>query len=142
LGIDEDLRRLVQVPNFAVLATRGPSGHPSAHLTWIDCDEDCLLVNTEMHRQKVRNVQCDPRVAVTVLNRDSAYAFIEARGSVAGLIRGARARDHIDELAVRYTGARYAPDIVSERVILQISVRRLYKKMASPWASERSSEHA
>lgn len=137
--IDPDLARLVTAPSYAVLTTLDRHGAPSSHVTWIDCTREHVLVNTEMHRQKVANVERDPRVAVTVLDATSPYMFMEVRGSVVGMTLGHEARAHIDELAQRYTGAPYAPPIVSERVILRIEVRRLYKKALSAWHADHSS---
>jgi len=126
--MDPDIMRLILVPNFAVLTTLGPHGEPSSHVTWVDCSHEHLLVNTEVHRQKMRNVTRDPRVAVTVLDSESPYKFIEVRGIVTESTTGTEAREHIDALARRYTGADYAPRIVGERVILRIDVVKLYKK--------------
>src|SRR3546814_13333452 len=78
--------------NFAALTTLGADGTPSTHVMWIDADDDHLIFNTEVHRQKFKNVERDPRVAVTVIDAESPYRYIQARGRVVDTVRGQAAR--------------------------------------------------
>jgi PPOX class probable F420-dependent enzyme len=127
MPIDADLRKLANGANFAALTTLGPDGTPSTHVMWVDADDDHVLVNTEVHRQKYKNVQRDPRVAITVIDRDNPYRYVEARGRVVGEVRGDEARADIDALSHKYNGADYTTPIQSERVILQIDVDKTTK---------------
>ena len=61
-----------------------------SQVMWVDADDDYLLINTETHRQKYKNVMRDPRVVVVVVDRDNPYHYVEVRGRVVG--RGHRAR--------------------------------------------------
>jgi PPOX class probable F420-dependent enzyme len=107
--------------NFAMLTTLRPDGHPASQVMWVDSDGEYILINTEKHRRKYRNVLADPRVTVTIWQLDDPYRYVEVRGVVHDVIDGPPARDHIDQLALRYFGRRYDPDeIESERVILRI----------------------
>ncbi len=107
--------------NFATFTTLRPDGQPSSQVMWVDCDDECLLINTEKHRRKFRNVQNDPRVVVTMWKLEDPYTYIEVRGHVIEIIEGLPARRHADTLAMRYFGRPYDPDqIESERVILRI----------------------
>jgi PPOX class probable F420-dependent enzyme len=127
MRIDADLKKLANGANFAALTTLGPDGTPSTHVMWVDADDDHVLVNTEVHRQKYKNVQRDPRVAIAVMDRDNPYRYVEARGRVVGEVRGDGARADIDALSRKYNGADYTTPIQSERVILQIEVDRTTK---------------
>lgn len=118
--LHERTRALASGPNFATLTTQMPDGSAQTHVMWVDHAEDRLLINTELHRQKAKNVQRNPKVTVTVIDRDDPYRFVEVRGRVANMVRGARARDHIDELSMKYFGKPYSNTIQSERVILEI----------------------
>jgi len=122
--IDDKIKALAQGKNFGALTTMLPSGQPMTHVMWVDADDDYLLINTETHRQKYKNVAHDPRVTVAVIDQDNPYHYAEVRGQVVGEITGPAARAHIDELSQKYTGAPYANPITSERVILQISPSR------------------
>ena len=107
--------------NFAVFTTLRPDGHPASQVMWVDSDGEYILINTEKHRRKYRNVQADPRVTVTIWESGDPYSYVEIRGVVHDQIEGQPARAHIDTLAMRYFGHPYNQDeIESERVILRI----------------------
>lgn len=122
--VEDGIKRLAQSRNFGVLTTMLPSGQPMTHVMWVDADDDYLLINTETHRQKYRNILRDPRVAVAIIDRDNGYHYGEVRGRVVGKVTGPAARAHIDELSQKYVGAPYSRPITSERVILQIAPDR------------------
>lgn len=123
MALDPSLQALLQGKNFATLTTIGPDGYPSTHVMWVDTDGERVLMNTEVHRQKFKNVSRDTRVAVTVWDAENPYHYGEVRGDVVEVIRGTEARDHIDHVARKYTGGDYANEVVSERAILVIEPR-------------------
>ena len=99
------------------------------HVMWVDADDDHVLVNTEVHRAKFKAIECDPRVTVTIWQRDDPYTYAEVRGRVVETVRGSEARAHIDALSRKYRGQDYDGSIIqSERVILRIApdVQRLH----------------
>ena len=127
--IDEPARSMAQQANFAAFTTMLPSGQPMTHVMWVDCDGEFLLINTETHRAKFRNVQRNPRVTVTIWDRDDPYRYVEVRGRVVDTVRGVIAREHIDELSMRYVNHPYPADKIGERVILKISADRQREKV-------------
>lgn len=123
--IDDTVRELAQGANFAAFTTLLGDGTPMTHVMWVHADDEHLLINTEVHRQKYKNVQRDPRVTVTVIDKDNPYHYAEVRGRVVDEVRGPEARANIDELSVKYGGAPYDPGaITTERVILKIEPTR------------------
>ena len=122
--LDPRIYELAHGRNFAALTTMLPDGHPQTQVMWIDADEDRLLVNTEVHRQKFRNVERDPRVTVMIWDQQDPYRFGEVRGEVVEKVRGPEAREHIDSLSQKYHGKPYGTKVQSERVILRIAPRR------------------
>jgi PPOX class probable F420-dependent enzyme len=88
---------------------------------WVGTDGEHLLINTEVHRQKYRNVERDPRVTITIWDSEDPYRFVEVRGKVVEKVHGPEAREHIDELSYKYRGGPYKTRIKSERVVLRIS---------------------
>lgn len=122
--IDDAVRALAEGKNFAALTTLMPGGQPQTHVMWVGCDDEHILINTEVHRQKFKNVEADPRVTVAIINAENPYSFAEVRGRVVETVRGPEARAHIDELSQRYRGVDYQPEIQSERVILKIAPDR------------------
>jgi PPOX class probable F420-dependent enzyme len=118
--LEEGVRTLAKGRNFAALTTLLPDGQPMTHVMWVDCDDEHLLINTEAHRQKFRNMRRDPRVAVTIWDEADPYGYAEVRGEVVDTVAGPEARAHIDELSMKYRGHEYRTGIVSERVIVRI----------------------
>ena len=85
---------------------------------WIDCDDECVLINTELHRQKFKNVEAT-RVTVCVWERTTLPLPRGPRRRRRH--RSRRGAEHIDQLAMRYFDRLYRDDdIESERVILRI----------------------
>jgi PPOX class probable F420-dependent enzyme len=120
--LDPGVRELAQAPNFATLSVILRSGRPMTHVMWVDADENHVLINTEAHRAKFRAVERDPRVTVTIWQRDDPYTYAEVRGQVVETVRGPEARAHIDSLSRKYRGKDYDDAaITSERVILRIA---------------------
>lgn len=119
--IDDNVKQLAQQPNFAALTTLMPDGQPQTQVMWVDADDEHVLVNTELGRQKWRNVERDPRVTVTVIDRENPYHYAEVRGRVVDVVRGDEARAHIDQLSQKYFGRDYDPAMIqTERVILRV----------------------
>jgi PPOX class probable F420-dependent enzyme len=116
--------KLARGQNFAALTTLLPDGHPQTQVMWVGANEQHLLVNTEVHRQKFRNVERDPRVTVTIWDMEDPYRFVEVRGEVVEKVKGQEAREHIDELSHKYRGKPYQTQIQSERVVLRIAPAR------------------
>ncbi len=120
--LDDSLKQLLRGGNFATMSTLLDDGRPAAQVMWVDCDDEHVLINTEVHRRKFRSVVRDPRVTICVWERENPYAYTEIRGTVVDMVHGAPARAHIDELALRYFERPYDPaEIESERVILRIA---------------------
>jgi PPOX class probable F420-dependent enzyme len=122
MSLDPDTKSLAKGPNFAVLSTVGPNGQPYAQPIWVDADDDGnLLFNTEIQRQKVKNIRRDPRVTAVIIDHESPYQYVEVRGQVTDIVEGDWPRAHIDHLAQVYTGGDYPPEnIQGPRVVLKV----------------------
>ncbi|MEX0757801.1 MAG: PPOX class F420-dependent oxidoreductase [Acidimicrobiia bacterium] len=118
--LHDKTKALASGKNFAVLTTLLADGTPQSHVMWVSADDTHIYINTELHRQKFKNVERDPRATVTIVDVDNPYSFVEVRGTVVETIGGQQARDHIDELSERYFGRPYSNEVQSERVILKI----------------------
>lgn len=123
--LDPTVRDLAKEPNFAAFSFHQPSGDIATHVMWVDADDEHVLINTEVERAKAKAVAKDPRVTVMIWDRESPYRYAEVRGRVVATDSGPSARSHIDELSQRYTGADYAGEIKSDRVILRIEPTRV-----------------
>ena len=122
--LDARVRELAQGPNFAVTTTVNADGSMQSLVTWVDADDEFLYVNTEVERQRARNVARDSRMTVLIFDGDSWWGAVEVRGRVVDMVRGPEAREHIDTLARVLPGEPYANPIGSERVMLRIAPDR------------------
>ena len=121
MKLSENALELARGANLAIVATKQPSGSMQVHPMWVGTDGENILLNTEVHRRKYKNVVADPEVTVTIMDPGNAWRWTEIRGKVVSTTTGPEARAHIDELARVYMGAdEYPNPIVSERVMLVI----------------------
>jgi PPOX class probable F420-dependent enzyme len=100
-AISPGFQKLLQEPAYCQLATLMPDGSPQITQVWVDTDGEHILINTAEGRQKERNVQRDPRVAVNVVDPANAWRIAMVRGRVVE-ITTAGADQLIDQLAKKY----------------------------------------
>lgn len=118
----DDVKELVAGRNFATISTLLPNGQIQSHVVWVGCDDDHVIINTEVELRKFKNVRADPRVTVTIWDKKNPYFFAEVRGRVVHTVTGPEARANIDALAQKYLGSDYPDELIrSERVILKIA---------------------
>ena len=122
--LEDKVKELAKGRNFALVTTLMPDGTPQTLPLWVDADDDHVLINTEVGRQRYKNLQRNPKVTVLIVEDGNWYSFAEVRGHLDGEITGDEARTHIDALSHKYTGADYANPIQTERVVLKIAPDR------------------
>lgn len=106
---------LIRRPNPAVIATVRADGSPHSAATWYDVDDaGRVLLSMDRSRLRLRFLQRDPRVSLTVLDAESWYRHVTLVGRVTEMHDDDGLAD-IDRLARRYTGAAY-PDRTHPRV--------------------------
>lgn len=118
---DDVIDKLSQ-PNPCTITTLRSDGHPVSVATWYRLDGDRILVNMDHTRVRLQHVRRDPRVSLTVLDKDSWYNHISFIGRVVEI-----ADDHdlveIDRLSRHYRGKPY-PVRDSARVNAWIEIER------------------
>lgn len=80
--IPDDLVDILESVGFAHVATIGPEGQPQSNPVWYDWDGETLAISQTPDKQKYRNLQRDNRIAVSILDPDNPYRYIEIRGEV------------------------------------------------------------
>ncbi|MGA3006101.1 MAG: PPOX class F420-dependent oxidoreductase [Acetobacteraceae bacterium] len=93
---------------FANLATIMPDGSPQVTPVWFDYTNGRIRVNTAKGRVKARNMSEGSRVALSILDPDNAYRYLQVRGKVVHVIETG-AKEHIDSLAKKYLGKDVYP---------------------------------
>ncbi|MGC4193022.1 MAG: PPOX class F420-dependent oxidoreductase [Thermomicrobiales bacterium] len=67
---------------LANLATIGPDGAPQVNPIWFLRDGDRILFGVKGDTQKLRNIQRDPRIALSFLSPNDPHHYLELRGEV------------------------------------------------------------
>jgi PPOX class probable F420-dependent enzyme len=106
--LSESDREKIEAPNLAFLATVMEDGSPQLSPVWIAMEDDKITFNTALGRLKERNMRRDPRVAISVANRDDIYDRVTIRGRVVEMIDGEIAEQQIDDLSRKYLGKDYS----------------------------------
>ena len=99
--IPESYRDLFTKKAFAHLATVGGDGAPQSTPVWVDYDGAHVRFNTARGRVKDRNLQRNPRIALSILDPENPYRYLQVRGRVVAMTE-AGADAHIDALARKY----------------------------------------
>jgi len=85
--VDDFLRR----PNPAVVASLRRDGSPHAVVTWYAWENNRVLLSMDESRLRLRFMRRDPRVALTVLDREGWHRHVGLLGRIVA-IAGGRAR--------------------------------------------------
>jgi PPOX class probable F420-dependent enzyme len=120
--LDDKAMALLSQPNFGYFAEIMEDGSPHVSPVWVDVSDGYILVNTAIGRVKERNVRRDPRVALSVGDKDNQYDKVDIRGRVVEIIEGEEADRSIDSLAKKYLGEDVYPfrKPGEQRIILRI----------------------
>ena len=88
-------------PAFAQLATVNSDGSPQVTPVWVDYDGTHVLVNTARGRVKAKNLERNPRVALSISDPENPYRYVGIQGRVVEMSeKGGDA--HIDKMAKKY----------------------------------------
>ena len=125
--MNNEVTALFDGKNFAFVATLMKDGSPQITPTWIDIENNIILVNTAEGRIKHKNVSRDPRVAVSVVDEKNPYNMITIRGRVVEQTTTG-ADEHIDKLAKKYLGVDKYPfrSSTEKRIILKIKPENIF----------------
>jgi PPOX class probable F420-dependent enzyme len=125
-SIPDAYKDILQKKAFANLATVNADGTPQVTPVWVDWDGTYVRFNTARGRVKDRNLRRNPAVALSILDPDNPYRYLQLRGRVADISESG-ADAHIDSLAKKYLGQdRYPYRRPGEvRVIYKIALERV-----------------
>lgn len=125
--IPENYMDLFSKPAFGVLTTLMPDGSPQTQPVWVDFENGRVLVNSALGRQKDKNLRRDPRVAITLIDPDNPYRYLEVRGKVAEITQDGAAQ-HIDKMAKKYLGQDKYPYAQpgEQRVLYKIEPEKIH----------------
>lgn len=127
--LTEPVIKIIKDKNFAFLGTVMKDGRPQVSPVWIDIEDNnnIILINTAQGRIKHKNLSKDPRVSLSLIDRNNPYSMVSIQGTVIEQTT-IGADQHIDKLAKKYLNIdRYpshSPSI--KRVICKIKPEKMY----------------
>ena len=127
--LTEPVIKIIKDKNFAFLGTIMKDGRPQVSPIWIDIDDNnnIILFNTAQGRIKHKNISRDPRVSLSLVNKNNPYSMVTIQGTVIEQTT-IGADEHIDKLAKKYLNIdRYPSHSPSmTRVICKIKPEKMY----------------
>jgi PPOX class probable F420-dependent enzyme len=113
---------LLRRPNPATVTTLRSDGAPVSTPTWYLWEDGRALINMDEGRVRLKHLRRDPRVSLTVLDRDDWYTHVTLLGRVVET-RDDEGLTDIDRLARHYLGGPY-PNRERGRISAWIEVER------------------
>ena len=127
--LTEPVIKIIKDKNFAFLGTIMKDGRPQVSPIWIDIDDNnnILLFNTAQGRIKHKNISRDPRVSLSLVDKNNQYSMVTIQGTIIEQTT-IGADEHIDKLAKKYLNIdRYPSHSPSmTRVICKIKPEKMY----------------
>jgi PPOX class probable F420-dependent enzyme len=117
-ALPDDVRRLLDGPNYAHLATVMPDGGPHTVPLWVGLEGNRIAFLTDPTSRKARNLAHDPRVALSSTERNDPHTMAQVRGRVTERLEGDAAWTIIDRLSQKYIGQPYP--LRTDRVVFLI----------------------
>ena len=102
MQLPDDIRSALDENVFAHVATLNPDGSPQVSVVWITRRGDIVLFSSAEGRVKPRNIENDPRVALSFSPPDNTGRNISMQGRVTKIANDGTWL--IDELANKYVG--------------------------------------
>jgi PPOX class probable F420-dependent enzyme len=135
IALPQSVKKILEDKAYGHVVTFRPDGKPQVTMVWMDVEGDEALFNTAEGRVKPQNLRRDPRVIVSVQDRNDPQSYLVLHGKAAITEPGADA--HIDKLAKRFLGADKYPfrRPGEKRLIVRIKVDRIggYGPKMQPW---------
>jgi PPOX class probable F420-dependent enzyme len=92
-----------ETPTYAYLATTMQDGTPQVTPVWFNTDKEFILINSAKGRVKDINMRDRPQVALVIHDQKKPFRYLQVRGKIVE-ISGEGARQHINDLSLKYTG--------------------------------------
>ena len=122
--LPEDVRVLFEGPNIGHVATTMPSGGPHTVPVWVDIEDGLVAFLTGPGSRKARNLDRDPRLAISITDRERWFAMAQVRGRVAERLEADAAFEVIDRISHKYVGQPYP--VRSDRVVFLVEAERAW----------------
>jgi len=122
--LPQEVKALIDRPNFAHLATLMPDGSPQIAPVWVGREGDRILVATGEGSLKAKNAKRDSRVALSLVDFVNPYEELQLRGRVVERRADGDLRI-MDVISHKYTGAPFPRRDPAGRIVLVIEADRV-----------------
>ncbi len=117
-------RRLLDLPLYGHLGTVRPDGSVQVNPMWFEFDGEHVRFTHTTYRQKYRNLQRNPAMALSILDPDSPFHYLEVAGRLVEVIPDPEGAFYV-RLQNRYGNpSTTPPPDKADRVILVMSIER------------------
>ena len=108
-----------------VLGTIGASGRPQLSAVWFLAEDDTVKISLNTTRQKVKNLQAEPKASFLIFDPENPYKYVELRGDAE--VTPDDDYSFADKLGAKYGGAdmRERDQPGETRVVVTINPARV-----------------
>ena len=113
---------LLESTALAHVATIGPDGTPQNNPVWFGWGGTHVLFSQTTGRQKYRNLQANPAVALSIVDPANPYRYLEIRGTVVEIVDDP-GNAFINSMAKKYMGQDVYPwhQPTDHRVVVKVA---------------------
>jgi PPOX class probable F420-dependent enzyme len=137
IALPQSVRKILEDRAYGHVVTYNANGQPQVTMVWIDVDGDDVVFNTAEGRLKPKNLRRDPRIVISVQDRNDPQSYMVFHGKASVTEAGADA--HIDKLAKRFLGAEKYPfrRPGEKRLVVRVKSDRIggYGPKMQPWTT-------
>jgi PPOX class probable F420-dependent enzyme len=129
IALADNVKQLLDRPNFAHLATLMEDGSPLSTPVWVGREGDWIIGCTSGKSLKARNTQRDPRVAISMVDFQDPYRELQLRGRVVEHRPDPQLK-LLDAISMRYVGKPFPMRTYEDRAALIIEADKVrYMKL-------------
>ncbi|MFT4050631.1 MAG: PPOX class F420-dependent oxidoreductase [Microbacterium sp.] len=123
--VPDDYRRLLELPLYGHLGTIRPNDTVQVNPMWFAFDGEHVRFTHTTYRQKYRNLQRNPSYALSILDPDDPFHYLEVAGTIIEIVPDPEGAFYV-QLQNRYGNpSTTPPPDKADRVILVGSITRV-----------------
>lgn len=118
--IPDSHKHLLAQPILAHAATVGPKGEPQANPIWFLWDGQYIVISIGPEGQKARNLERNPRIALSMVDAENPLLYLEVRGTVASVLHVDSQDSTVIAMVRKYTGNDTYPGMPDQHSLFSI----------------------
>jgi PPOX class probable F420-dependent enzyme len=122
--LSQEVKQLIDRPNFAHLATVMADGSPLVTPVWIGREGDRVVICTSDESLKGRNTKREPRVALSIVDFANPYEEVQIRGRAVERRPDPELKT-LDSISQKYTGKPFPMRGPEARIALVVEAEKV-----------------